>query len=72
MTPLDDPAKPLTAECLQCENQTKHLCVDCGVCLLCCDCDDDCDDDDDEDDEEEWEIETDDDDDEEDNDDDTD
>ena len=70
MTLPDEPAKPLTAECLQCENQTKHLCNDCGVCLLCCDCDVDCDDDDD--DEEEWEIETDDDDDEEeDNDDDT-
>jgi hypothetical protein len=51
MTPPDEPAKPLTVECLQCESQTKHLCVDCGVCLLCCDCD--CDDYDDLDDEEE-------------------
>jgi hypothetical protein len=48
----DDPAKPLTAECLQCENQTKHLCLYCDVCLLCCDCDDDEEEEEDEDEEE--------------------
>ena len=48
MTLPDEPAKPLTVECFQCERQTGHLCDYCKVCLLCCDCDDDCDDDDDE------------------------
>ena len=40
MTLPDEPAKPLSlsVECLQCENQTKHLCLYCDVCLLCCDC----------------------------------
>ena len=37
----DEPAKPLTVECFQCESQTRHLCAYCAVCLLCCDCDDD-------------------------------